>query len=156
MREIKFRGKRIDTGEWVYGHYFTTPLTQENANDTSPKDGWFFLCGEKRHCISNDGVVFIVDPETVGEFTGLPDKNGKDIYEDDIVKSHHNGESNPIRYGEHIDEGYRTGFYWFLEVGENGFNLGDSLHRDIYGEVDHFEIVGNTHDNPELWKEVKR
>ena len=42
-RVIKFRGKRVDTGVWVYGHYFISPLTQENVN-CDPKDGWFFLC----------------------------------------------------------------------------------------------------------------
>lgn len=78
MRQIKFRGKRIDTKEWVYGHYFTTPLTDENSGTDSSK-GWFFLTGETRHCIGQNGVAFVVIPETVGEAVGLKDENGKEI-----------------------------------------------------------------------------
>lgn len=63
--EIRFKGKRADTGEWVSGYYFKTPLTDENSG-TDPEVGWFFLTGETRHCISTeDGVVFVVDPESV-------------------------------------------------------------------------------------------
>lgn len=69
QREIKFRGKRTDTKSWVYGHYFKTPLTDENSG-TQPDAGWFFLNGETRHCISEQhGVAFTIMPETVGQFT---------------------------------------------------------------------------------------
>ena len=60
-----FRGQRIDNDEWVYGHYFIAPLTDENSG-TDPECGWYFLSGEKRHCISTEhGVVYVVVAETV-------------------------------------------------------------------------------------------
>ena len=63
--QIRFKGKRIDTGEWVSGYYFKTPLTDENSG-TDPEVGWYFLTGKTRHCISNeDGLVFVVDAETI-------------------------------------------------------------------------------------------
>ena len=130
-REIKFRGKCIDNGEWVYGHYFISPLTDENSG-ASPDKGWFFLSGEKRHCIERDHVVFIVDPGTVEQFTGMHDKNGKEIYEGDIVL---------IREGIAVITFYCGSFwcsFWTL-----------LLLSDRGVEV---EVIGNIYENPELIK----
>lgn len=66
MREIKFRGKRYDNGEWVYG-------------------GIIFIDGGEPHIFCNYGGVE-VDPATVGQYMGLKDKNGEKIYEGDIVE----------------------------------------------------------------------
>lgn len=64
-KKLRFRGKRIDNQEWVKGYYFVTPLTDENSG-TNPDVGHFFLCGEQKHCISNEtGVVFVVIPESI-------------------------------------------------------------------------------------------
>lgn len=63
--KVKFIGKRIDNDQWVSGYYFISPLTDENSGTTSDK-GWFFLSGEKRHCISTtEGVVYVVEKDTV-------------------------------------------------------------------------------------------
>lgn len=64
MEQIKFNAKRIDNDEWVSGHYFCSPLTDENSGTTSDK-GWSFLSGEKRHCIEQNHVSFVVDPDTI-------------------------------------------------------------------------------------------
>ena len=81
---MKFKGKRIDTGEWVKGHYFTTPLTDENSG-TKPDVGWFFLTGETRHCISRFGCVFVVDEETICRSLDIEDIEGKEMFTGDII-----------------------------------------------------------------------
>lgn len=162
MREIKFRGKRLDNGEQVEGHYFTTPLTAEF--NVKPENGTFFdiMRDEHRHCISNeDGVVFEVDPATVGQYTGLKDKNGKDIYEGDVL----NGTS--YLYGYNLENGEQfdycgfvewgsqcnVGLCWFLtDLANSGsWELRQTIHRNAI-DFSTGEIIGNIFDNPELLK----
>lgn len=130
-REIKFRAKRIDNGQWVYGQYFKTPLTDENSG-TSSEVGWFFLYGEPRHCIVQDGVSFVIDVETLCQYTGLKDKNGKnEVFEGDIV------DINDAIYEVKFDCG--------------GFMAGKMFLDDywnLYGYM--FKVIGNIHQNPEL------
>ena len=135
MRDYRFRGRRVDNGEWVKGHYFTTPLTDENSG-VAQGFGWCFLSdGTERHCISQNGVVFVVDPSTVGEFTGLCDKNGVELYEGDVVDCCRNGdEERIVRISIDDIRAIPTALF--------GSNL---LWR---------EVIGNIHDNPELLEEV--
>ena len=154
MRENKFRGRRIDNGEWVYGHYFTPPPTDENSG-LPPESGWFFLSGSsERHCIEQDGVVFTVDPETVGQFTGLLDSKrteeypaGQPIYEGDVVQL----------YG-HFDEGilpyhnakvlFKDGCFCIDDLFENDvISISRWDDENIDGEI---VVIGNIYENPEL------
>lgn len=127
MRTIKFRGKNLD-GEWVYGFYVEEERQTINGF-------------EKKHFIVNDGYDY-VKPETVGQFTGLHDKDGKEIYEGDILQ---------LKYSDgsyHSSSVYYTQQkgYWAVDVSIN--------ERIILGYIDRTKLVviGNIHDNPELLK----
>ena len=122
MREIKFRGKRVGNGEWVYGSYIYA----------------FDMVHE--HCI-RCGTTYAVMPETVGQYTGLKDKNGKKIYEGDRLK----------RIGDAGDE------IFIIEWNEQsgGFNLNYIYFDETYDLEELWpdsEVIGNIHDK-ENWND---
>ena len=141
MREILFRGKRIDNGEWVEGAFL---------ND---RDGAFYICpavsdisygdGENRRRI---GCWYKVDPSTVGQYTGLKDKNGKRIWERDIVKTDKFSEPNK----QYIIK-YDLQFGAF--IGQDRYNC---YFVTFDGDSDEFEVIGNIHDNPELLEDFNK
>lgn len=121
MRERISRGKRIDNGEWVYGYFW--------SNDV----GNSFIRVTKE----NDEIVlkdYEVSPETVGDYTGLTDKNGKKIFEGDILSD--GGDTYKVIFDEGVfqidNSHYITGLYV-------------AIHME---KID--EVIGNIHDNPEL------
>ena len=135
MREILFRGKRTDNGEWVYGYY-------TNAR--------YYLNEKEMHIIFEPDVEVFphcefagyeeVIPETVGQYTGLTDRNGKKIFEGDIVKMRAYGvgyhcTSVYFRDGKFAVDGTQ---YHFKNICSNSV-----------------EVIGNIYDNPELL-EVKQ
>lgn len=139
MREILFRGKRIDNGEWVYGVAFP----HDNAGAVT----MFF-----QHPLDGSLEGREVDPSTVGQYTGLTDKGGKKIFEGDIVKaysSYFNGECyreheviKPVAY----DCG---GFFLGSRDDDSEGWLGDWC-ISCDDTQDFIEVIGNIHDNPEL------
>lgn len=130
MREIIFRGKTLDKGEWVYGNLITDDndvyiLTQENLSRGIDIGGWI------------DGVQSCeVIPETVGQYTGLKDKNDKKIFEHDIVRIAVGG-----IYDNHVVS-YDKENARFV-VGDIDFTMVRIFSPKI-------EIIGDIHDNPEL------
>lgn len=145
MREIKFRGKGVITNNWFIGSLITI------------KDGAI---------IYSDNFLYegAVKPETIGQYTGLKDKNGKEIYEGDIVEwvffYERLGADMGVKECDTIVKGiirWRQGGF-VLEVIENDFeNAGyysiSALYTDTESDV---EIIGNIHDNPELIKEEEK
>ena len=132
MRTIKFRGKRKDNGEWVYGSL----LQCDRYTDI-----WY----QDNECFRNRVEV---EPETVGQFVGICDKNGKEIYEGDIVHG-------PIVFLK--EQLYHEGAIVWGNCGSttSGFNIKISHLIECYVSIDakkltNMEVIGNIHDNPEL------
>lgn len=134
MKEILFKGKRIEDGEWIEGYY-------QKRHD--------FLGNEEHLIFYADGhTVFDhaeVSSGTLCQFTGLCDKNGNKIWENDILMAH-------------LDEFYpEDATYETVEWGVAGWvaHEANSIDRQYLDEFDteHFEVVGNIFDNPELLQE---
>ena len=141
MREILFRGKTSD-GEWVEGFYSSEEYNIDTHSiEHIPR---IQLLGK---CVSL-GVI----PETVGQYTGLTDKNGKKIFEGDIVKC--TDTINDFEFNAVVEFGNPNGEYnWGYQL---KFISGEESNFDILCWVDmketgaYIEIIGNIHDNPEL------
>ena len=145
MRVILFRGKRFSDGEWVVGRLFID----------AKEDKHEILAG-----YVNYRVGWEVAPETVGQFTGLTDKNGKRIFEGDILEFEDCGETG-YEYKEGFYFTNRAVVAWRHSAWEFGkFMYHDSCvleemysSREDFIEIfNHSEIIGNIHDNPELLK----
>ena len=140
MREIIFRGKRLDNREWYYGSYLFLHIS--SVDWTGAKMGK----PEDVHYIVNDqDINYAVIPSTVGQYTGLKDKHGKRIFEGDILGSRYD-ELYPDDVAIEVVKWFRNG--WYIQQ-EN--NLPDALCE--YGVLPYSEVIGNIHDNPELLKE---
>ena len=136
MREILFKAKRIDNGEWVEGYYTECGGKAFVGIDISSM--FEIFCAP---------VIkwFRVNPKTLCQFTGLCDKNGKRIWENDILMAH-------------LDESYpEDATYETIEWGMSGWvtreaGSTDRQYLDKF-DLEHFEVVGNIFDNPELLQE---
>ena len=130
MREILFRGKRKDNSEWVYGNYAVT--------DNNGKQHFIF---------QNKAFEFEVDPETVGQYTGITDDNGKKIFEGDIL-----GITNDDPDYDYITKVYLDCDTLCVDVQGQDYDytsIGFAI--EIWNdECDQVEVIGNIYDNPEL------
>ena len=159
MREILFRGKRQDNGEWITGDLWHNPYSKKEIAIVSP--------------INNQGTMGgnNVIPETVGQYTGMTDKNGVKIFEGDIVelyfldKTRRNGELITVKNTRTmVIEWYKTSFcmrelfrnyHLDNEMGvitEIIYDYKGKRKQGVYkSNTTYFlEIIGNIHDNPEL------
>lgn len=134
MRTIKFRGKRVDNGEWIYGYYgikgFETDLEKHYIMVST-------LASENTNPFFYFTDIEVI-PETVGQFTGLTDKNGKEIYEGDICRD---------TDGRQLEVGWYNKFASFVLKSERW------VFKHWFGEscdAEEVEVISNIHDNPEL------
>ena len=144
MCEILFRGKRTDNGEWVEGFY-----SAEEYNLNSRKIEHIPHIQVIGKCVSL-GVI----PQTVGQYTGLTDKNGRKIFEGDIVRL--TDEHNEMEWTAVVVFGNPNGDYnwgWQLNaIEEFDGNKDILLWVDMEESGAYCEIIGNIYDNPELMK----
>ena len=138
MREILFRGKRVDNGEWVYGDLLQP--TKEKILNIYEISDYNSLMGD----------IHEVYPETVGQYTGLNDKNGKKIFEGDILQD----KFGQIKIVDYCNEwgAFRTCFVKALN--EEGKIVATVGGASFVGTIwRKYEVIGNIHDNPELLEE---
>lgn len=135
MREILFRGKSIIRGEWIYGY-----LNQHRGNirydcDCEPiADGCYYINDwQTKIDTGMYGQDYKVDPDTIGQFTGLEDKLGTKIFEGDVI------DDLGVEYIVVFDSDYAQFRGKF-----------DGWNAEISHIASRCEVIGNVHDNPEL------
>lgn len=151
MREIRFRGKRVDNGEWVYG----VPLNAKEICNNVTDKGYMIILNEKyspleqiNYLHDQEGFSHLEDsapkviPETVGQYIDKKDKFGIELYEGDVIKSSDN--VGPIVYGKPEDMTINCDEYsvdylgFYLDVPET--DLEDRAYCELW------EKIGNIHD----------
>ena len=143
MREIKFRGKRIDNGEWVYGFYREVYMNYDFSHK----------CSEITY-YDEYGFIFIwtlkVIPETVGQYTGLKDKNNKEIYEGDIINIHQT--VNGCNLFEIVWDKTKWNAKYAVEMVKPRlyeYIFNDLLDVDVFEKE--IEVVGNIYEKKEYY-----
>lgn len=176
MRDIKFRGKRIDNGEWVYGdliyldydYYKLTKEQQQSGCEVQKQKlnpyikiySWMGNNNAKENEERTDAIkiearAYEVDPNTVGQYTGLKDKNRTEIYVGDILKDYTTNTIFEVKFGEFKFKKVSTFTNKPVEVTAIGFYYLDDdntemLMRSHVNPEKEFEVISNKYDNPKL------
>lgn len=130
MREILFKAKREDNGEWVEGYYRRIPCMGMLEHYIMPRNP------------KNRMEQYAIDPDTLCQYTGLTDKNGKKIWENDIVQAWSEGSNAIGKVIRRVDglyimyPAYQKKEFWGVYPNKNGKTT--------------VEVIGNIFDNPEL------
>ena len=145
-REILFKAKRLDNGEWVEGYYvycrkrhYILPVLNKAIGFDEREDEWIEI-----------------DPDTICQYTGLTDKNGKKIWENDILRGYqypyrYDGNDNYFAEVTWFENCPAFGIYTFKNPKSNvcGISEGNTEFMENWNSED-WEVIGNIFDNPEL------
>lgn len=146
-RVIKFRGKRIDNGEWVYGYYNYCSLGGKHiiaVNNDYEEDRVYYS-------YQKEAMFYEVIPETVGQYLEIKDKIGQEIYEDDIIElliKDYSGEPKLEKEIFIIDDFHGDALY-LKNIIEFIINYQRDYGYDLETK-DYVKIIGNKFDNPNL------
>ena len=155
MRTIKFRAKDIKTSHWVYGAYHEhidiTPAAiykDSESRENHIKEHTHYLIMKDSfsdYCMPRNIQCFDVIPETLCQFTGLCDTNGKEIYEGDILRFGNSPSGVcEVKWNESLCA-FCIRFYFENNLGVKPLGAWQECEKNI-------EIIGNIHDNPEILK----
>lgn len=138
-REIKFRGKDIVSNEWIYGSLVGESCIIEYTEDS---DIGLMFDEQLGYCLRS------VIPETIGQYTGLNDKNGNDIYEGDIVTETFHGSNKPVETRESIVKWDSCNPCFVLNRIDNKYTFSDLEYDFVCCDLRKLEVKENIHDNP--------
>lgn len=133
MREILFRGKRLDTGEWVYWTGLGRFTVTQRGKLISGKEG-----------LTDWAYELLTGPNTVGQFTGMVDRNCKRIFEGDICQIKNHRLITDTQFVVEWEDFVYNGWTW-RDLDEDG-----AVDSFTAGAANYCEVIGNIHDNPEL------